>query len=451
MKKVWVVDDDLNLLKVMKVVLTDAGYSVKTFTDGKQLLAESGVEKPDVIISDLQMPTIDGVKLLRLLKERGEKAPVVLLTAHGSIDRAVEAMKLGAYDFLTKPVDNEKILITLRNAIEYGALLVEVDRLRIRRREDLLATIVGESAAIQKVTDQISRVANQPATVLITGETGTGKEIVARAIHASSQRVSGTFAVVNCGAIPENLVESELFGHLRGSFTGATRDRKGQFEMANGGTIFLDEIGEMSLDVQTRLLRALQERTITPVGSSKEVKVDVRVVVATNRELNKEVEEGNFREDLFYRINVFPIEVPPLRDRKDDIPLLIAHLLRRFCTDPPEVSPEALEILIKHDWPGNVRELENALERGLIMSGESKILPEHLPNLNGGIQTKAQLAWELEIPEEGIDLEKIEQRLLGLALEKANGNQSKAARLLNITRSALIYRMEKSGRKNTKE
>jgi DNA-binding NtrC family response regulator len=450
MKRVWIVDDDRNLLKILAAVVKDGGHDVTTFESAEaawsRVEGAAGSETvPDLVLADLQMPGWDGIELLRRFKRGPGEVPFVLLTAHGSIDRAVEAMKEGAYDFLTKPVESEKLLLVARNALEHGELRAEVGRFRARRREELRATMVGQSAAIREVSDAVARVAPQTTTVLITGETGTGKEVVARAIHAASRRATEPFVAVNCGAIPEGLVESELFGHVRGSFTGAIRDRRGYFESADGGTLFLDEIGDLPATCQTRLLRALEERTITRVGDEKPRKVDVRIVAATNRDLKKDVEDRRFREDLFYRIHVFPIRVAALRDRRDDIPLLAGHFLARLSggETPPDVSPESLKVLCEYSWPGNVRELQNVIERAMVLSGEDRILPEHLVGLTRASTPAPAETAPLRIPDEGINLDDVERQLLDEALKKTSGNQSRAARLLGITRSALIYRLEK--------
>ena len=452
MTKVWVVDDDKNLLKILSLTLKAGTHEVSSFAAAADAIAALASGAPDALVTDLQMPGMDGVDLLRAVKVTRSELPVILLTAHGSIDRAVEAMKAGAYDFLTKPVDNEKLLVTVRNAIYHGQLLRDVARLRVNRRESLGATIVGSSAEMSRVRDTVARVAAHDTTVLITGETGVGKEVVARAIHTESTRMTAPFIAVNCGAIPETLMESELFGHVRGSFTGAIRDQKGKIEIATSGTLFLDEVGELSLGAQTRLLRVLQERIVTPVGSEKERKVDVRVIAATNRDLHAAIATGRFRQDLFYRLNVFPVEIAPLRKRVDDIPALVAHLLGRATDDPPEVTSEALEKLMAYSWPGNVRELDNVLQRALIHADEDVIRPEHLigmgdrsaaPESVSKANSESSAAQENQ--DDIIELADIERTMILRALKKAECNQTKAARMLGITRMALIYRMDKHG------
>lgn len=447
-KVVWLVDDDRNLLAVLRAVLKEGGYQPVSFCSAEEALgAFEGRDGPEprAIIADLQMPGMDGVEFLKRMREMRPGLPVILLTAFGSIERAVEAMKAGAYDFLTKPVENEKLLIVVRNAFEHGALVEEVRRLREERRRYLGATLVGSSRAMKAILELIEKVAPGNTTVLVTGETGVGKEVVARAIHAASERAAGPFVVVNCGAIPEALVESELFGHIRGAFTGAVRDRKGFFEAASGGTIFLDEVGELPPAAQTKLLRVLQERVVVPVGGSRSRPVDVRVIAATNRRLEEDVREGKFREDLLYRLKVFPIVVPPLRERRDDIPDLARYFLARHLGDrePRELSDDVIEILRSYDWPGNVRELDNALERAVVLAGEGPLLPEHFEGFLGKKNEMRQSLLDIEIPDEGIDLEVVERTLIQRALEKTCFNQTRAARLLGLTRSALIYRMEK--------
>ncbi len=445
MSRVWIVDDDRNLVKVLDALIREDGHESRTFPDAATLLAALADEMPDVIVTDLQMPRMDGLELLRILRERAINLPVIVLTAHGSVDRAVEAMKSGAYDFLTKPMESEKFLVSVRNACERGRLLGEVATLRERRREDLKALVVGESAAIRRVLDLAIKVAPSTATVLITGETGTGKEVVARAIHAASLLVAGPFVPVNCGAIPPDLVESELFGHVRGSFTGAIRDRKGRFREAHGGTLFLDEIGDLPMASQAKLLRVIESRTVMPVGGTSEVAANVRVVAATNHDLQSDVRNGRFREDLFFRLNVYPIILPPLRSRREDVPLLAAHFLALLSDNAPEIEPEALSRMQAHDWPGNVRELRNVLERALVLSADSTIRPEHLVGLSDPASVPRRDTMKLDIPEEGFDLDEVEQNLIRRALEKTGGNRSAAARLLGIRRNALLYRMEKFG------
>jgi two-component system NtrC family response regulator len=447
MSVVWVVDDDRNLLKILSLTLKAGGHEVASFSAGQDAIAAMNAGVPDALVTDLQMPGMDGVELLRAAKEIHGELPIILLTAHGSIDRAVEAMKAGAYDFLTKPVDNEKLFVTVRNAIHHGQLLRDLAKLRENRRDALGATIVGSSTAMRRVRDAVARVSGHDTTVLVTGETGVGKEVVARGIHAASPRMSAPFIAVNCGAIPETLIESELFGHVRGAFTGAVRDQKGKVEIASGGTLFLDEVGELSLAAQTRLLRVVQERIVIPVGSEKERKVDVRVIAATNRDLTTAIATGRFRQDLFYRLNVFPLEIPPLRERLDDLPPLVAHLLGRLTDDPPDVAPEAFEKLKSHSWPGNVRELDNILQRALIHADEGVIRPEHIIGMGNAGAARAEIAPPIEQagPDEIIELAEIERAMILRALKKAECNQTKAARMLGITRMALIYRMDKHG------
>jgi DNA-binding NtrC family response regulator len=444
---VWVVDDDRNLLKVLSLTLKSGGHDVTSFATADDAIEALGNSAPDALVTDLQMPGKDGVALLRAAKEIRADLPIILLTAHGSIDRAVEAMKAGAYDFLTKPVDNEKLFVTVRNAVLHGQLLRDLSKLRENRRDALGATIVGTSEAMRRVRETVARIAGHDTTVLITGETGVGKEVVARAVHAESTRMSEPFIAVNCGAIPETLIESELFGHVRGAFTGAVRDQKGKLEVASAGTLFLDEVGELSLSAQTRLLRVLQERVITPVGSERERRIDVRIIGATNRDLTNAIAEGRFRQDLYFRLNVFPIVLPSLKERKEDIPALVAHLLGRIVTDPPDVTPEALEKLMAYSWPGNVRELDNILQRALIHADEGVIRPEHLIGLTrrSEPEKEAEPAVSQEASDEVVELADIERTMILRALKKADRNQTKAARMLGITRMALIYRMDKHG------
>jgi len=387
------------------------------------------------------------MKLLSEIKKYHPDVVLVIITAFGTVERAVEAMKRGAYDFITKPIDNEELVITVSNALRFGELLAENRLLRHELSEKYsLDRLVGKSLAMQQVYTLVRKVAKSDANVLITGETGTGKELVARAIHYSSPRRGKPFIAVDCSTLPKDLVASELFGHKKGSFTGAFRDKKGKFELADGGTLFLDEIGDVPLETQVKLLRVLQERTITPVGDERDIPVDVRIIAATNRDLQSAIEAGEFRQDLYYRLNVFPIELPPLRQRREDIPLLVEHFLKRLAPDRRvRVTPKAFELLTRYHWAGNVRELENVVERAVILSEGGDIYPEHLPDSLNSSTRPSNGALDIEIPEEGISLEALEKDLIQKALRKAGGNQTRAAELLGISRHTLIYRLEKYG------
>ena len=380
MAKIIIIDDERGIRNTLREILADEGHEVEVAENGKQGLEMAQAKAYDLIFSDIKMPEMDGLELLKTLKEGEETAetPVVMISGHGDVETAVQALKMGAYDFLLKPLDLNRILITTKNALESKNLKQETKQLR-RKVVAKGATMVGESAAIMRVRDIIDKVAPTEARVLITGPNGTGKEVVAHLIHEGSARANAPMVEVNCAAIPSELIESELFGHMKGSFTGAVKDRAGKFEQADGGTLFLDEIGDMSLAAQTKVLRALQESEITRVGSDKAIKVNVRVLAATNKDLQKEIAEGNFREDLFHRLNVIPIAVPALNDRIEDIPLLVAHFTELICGEQgiavKSFEPDAIKALQSKDWTGNIRQLRNVVERLIILAG-AKITKE---------------------------------------------------------------------------
>jgi two-component system nitrogen regulation response regulator NtrX len=386
-RRVLVVDDEKGVREALRQVLEFEKLEVQTCASGHDALLAYPEFRPHLVFLDVKMQGMDGLEVLRRLRELDPHAQVVMISGHGTIQTAVEATQLGAYDFLQKPLDTDRILLTLRNALEHVDLAVE--NVRLRAEVEAQYEIVGSSKAIKTVIDRIEKVAPTPARVLITGENGTGKELVARAIHALSARARGPFVEVNCAAIPAELIESELFGHLKGSFTGAVSDRAGKFELADGGTLFLDEIGDMSLSAQAKVLRALQEGVITRVGSGKPLQVDVRVVAATNKTLEQEIAAGRFREDLLYRLNVVPIEVPPLRARRGDIPQLVRHFTDRLSgtgragLKPREFADVALKRLAGHDWPGNIRELRNAVERLLILATGDEVTETDVDRLVG--------------------------------------------------------------------
>jgi two-component system NtrC family response regulator len=394
------------------------------------------------------MPGMDGMQVLKAIKERSPVTLVIMITAFGSVDIAVEAMKSGAYDYITKPFNRDELRLTVAKALQFSGLAVENRRLKdeLADRADF-RSLVGSSAAMEKVFGIVRKVADTEASVLITGESGTGKELIARSIHAGSGRLAGPFIAINCAAIPRDLLESELFGHVRGAFTGAVKDKTGKFAMADGGTIFLDEVGELPLELQPKLLRALQERTIEPVGGTKEQKLDVRVVAATNLDIEKAMAEGVFREDLFYRLSVIPIHLPPLRQRRDDIPLLLRHFCIKHGAGKVTFDKPSLAALTGYAWPGNVRELENTVERLLILRNSDTITDEDLPDKirTGGIApgTTAYSGSVINLPDEGYSLEQLEREVVVQALERNAWNQTAAARFLRVPRHTLIYRMEK--------
>ncbi len=447
---ILIVDDDESLRRVTEFTLQEEGYDVLTAADGRSGLERFQSAAVDLVLSDVRMPEMDGMDLLPRLKAIAPDVPVIMLTAHGTISSAVEAMKLGAFDYLTKPFSRDQLRASVRKALEVAALKTENRQLRqmVVERFSFDAMIAG-SRVMRDVTETAARVAQSDATVLLRGESGTGKELLAKAIHVHSPRAQGPFIAVNCAAIPEQLLESELFGHRRGAFTGAVADKPGKFEAADGGTIFLDEIGDLPPLLQVKILRALQEREIDKVGDMRPHRIDVRVIAATNRDLEKMIADGSFRDDLYYRLAVVPLRVPPLRERTDDIPLLVDHFLEKHCarlrrTDPPKVERAAHQAFNTYPWPGNIRELENVIERALVLDRDGVVGLDDLPErLQGSDRRFGNV--RVELPDEGISLDAVERDLIVAALEKHVGNQTRAAAYLDITRSALLYRMDKHG------
>jgi len=445
---ILLIDDDSSLRRVIEFSLAEAGYRVQPAASGEEGLALFGKEPADAVVTDITMSGMNGIDVLKKVQEQAPGLPVVVITAYGTIESAVEAMKLGAFDYVTKPFNRDELRMTLERALKLRRLENENRRLR----DEVIGKyrfegIIGRSETFQSILDLAGRVAGSDASVLVTGESGTGKELIARAIHYTGGRATGPFVAVNCAAIPENLIESELFGHVKGAFTGAVKDKEGKFELADGGTLFLDEIGELRIDLQAKILRALQERTIDRVGGTKPAAVNVRILAATNRDLEREVKEGRFREDLYYRLSVITLQVPPLRERRDDIPLLAEHFLRKYNRDAAvSFAPDALTALSAYGWPGNVRELENVIERASVLRRGTTItvsdLPEKLAGVRHGIGDII-----LNLPDDGLSLEDLEKSLIVKALEKHKGNQTRAAEYLRITRPTLIYRMEKYGLK----
>ncbi|WP_438043559.1 sigma-54-dependent transcriptional regulator [Sorangium sp. So ce128] len=447
MRRVLVVDDEENLRLVVRTFLKRDGYEVEAVSSGEEALAMVETFGPDVILTDVRMPRMGGLDLLATLKAKGNEATVIVMSAYGNVDLAIEAMKAGAYDYLQKPFKAEEVLLTLRKAEEREALRRENRVLRQEiRRENLFEEILAKSPPMQVIFKTIAKVADYKTTALITGESGVGKELVARAIHRRSSRRGGPFVAVNCGAIPENLLESELFGYKRGAFTDAVNDRAGLFEQANHGTLLLDEIGELPLPLQVKLLRVLQEETLRRLGDSKDVKVDVRILAATHRDLMAETQAGRFREDLFYRINVLPIAIPPLRERREDIPILMDHFLARnnarFGINIRGFEPEARRLLLEYRWPGNVRELENTVERAMVLCEGERIgeadLPERIREARDPIQMQLT-SGELSIKKTSRVIEEI---LIRRALQKTKGNRTKAAEVLEISHRALLYKIK---------
>jgi two-component system response regulator PilR (NtrC family) len=452
-EKILVVDDEQSLRDVLSIMLKRAGYAVTSARDGEEAIELLNREIFDLVITDLRMPKIDGMEVLKAVKSASPETVVLIITAFATADSAVEAMKQGAYDYLTKPFQVDEVQLIIRNALEKRRLTTENMLLkREMASQSSFAQLVGQSEAMQKVFDIVRKVADSKSNVLICGESGTGKELVARAIHYNSARSALPFVAVNCSAVPETLLESELFGHMKGSFTGAISNKAGLFEIANGGTIFLDEIGDTTPTIQVKLLRVIQEREFRRVGGNQDIKVDVRVVAATNKDLEKAVAEGSFREDLYYRLDVIPIRLPPLRMRTGDIPLLVNHFLERFSKEggkpKPVINPEAMHVLFEHEWRGNVRELENLIERVVAFSTEGQVTDAEVRGWLHRPSTQSQQpAMPLDLTDEGLDLEGlingIEKDLLLKALERSKWVKKKAARMLRLNTRSFRYRLEK--------
>jgi two-component system NtrC family response regulator len=446
MSRILLIDDDLNLSKVLSYQLQKAGDEVMVANSGQEGLQQFAAHEFDIVITDIQMPDLNGIQVLQEIRRHNRQVVVIIITAHGTIDNAIEACRLGADDYLTKPFSKEQLRFVIEKALKLRHLQQENTQLR----QELVGkyrfdNMVAHSAKMEAVLQMAGQVAASDATVLILGESGTGKELVARAIHYNSPRKDKPLVTVNCPSIPDNLLESELFGHVKGAFTGAIKDRKGKFEIADGGTIFLDEIGDLREDVQAKLLRVLQEHEIERLGDSKTIKIDVRIIAATNKNLEAMVKEGTFREDLYYRLSVVPIHIPPLRERREEIPYLVDFFITRYGKDRRfEVTSEAIAALQQYDWPGNVRELENVIERAVVLSTDNRIslasLPPSFHSLN-----RPEAAAPQSILTPGASLEEIEKQAILDALQKSGGNRSEAARMLQIPRHVLLYRLKKFG------
>jgi two-component system, NtrC family, response regulator AtoC len=450
-KRILIVDDEENFRHMLSVILVKEGYEVETASNGEEGLQKALASPFDQILCDIRMPRMDGLEFLKEIQKTKGQGTIIVMSAYGTVDIAIEAMKLGAYDYISKPFKPDEIILTLRKAEEREQLRRENQLLRREvAKEYSFENIVSKNEKMQKIFDVIKKVAQYKSTVLITGESGTGKELVARALHYNSERAQNPFIPVNCGAIPENLLESELFGHAKGAFTDAIRTKKGLFEEADGGTLFLDEIGELPGPLQVKLLRVLQEGEIRRIGESKSMKVDVRIVVATVKDLTKEVNEGRFREDLFYRLNVLPIHIPPLRERKEDIPLLIHHFINKYNQSMSKnvagIDHKALEALMNHKWYGNVRELENTIERAIVLTDKDNIELENLPI---EIQEFKEEFQSEPLPDEEYSIKKasktLEINLIKKALKKTKGNHTHASRLLEISHRALLYKIKEYG------
>jgi two-component system, NtrC family, response regulator AtoC len=457
MAKVLVIDDEANLRKVLAAMLRRDGFDVTVAVDGEQGLAEFNKNGADIVVTDLVMPKAGGMEVLRSVNAADPDVPVIIITAHGTVDSAVEAIKAGAFDYITKPFDQAELSAVIAKA----AKAHDVAQRSVRADDKARAAIIGESPQLQEVFKVIDKVADTPSTVLITGESGTGKELVASALHGASSRRQQPFIKINCAAIPHNLLESELFGYERGAFTGAVTSKPGRFELADGGTLFLDEIGEIPVEMQVKLLRALQEGEFERVGGIKTTRVDVRLIAATNRDLQAEIEAGRFRKDLYYRLAVVPLLLPPLRERREDIPMLARHFVEKYNRKLNKriegISDEALAPLQAYGWPGNIRELENLIERVLLFADGPLITPRDLPETmrQGSPQAPAPSHAEMPAGEGGLKdivrmkAAELEKDLISKALEETGGNVTRAARLLQISRKSLQTKMKEFGLRDT--
>jgi DNA-binding NtrC family response regulator len=448
-KRILVVDDDESLRWVTQAQLQQSGYQVDAAANGKEALAKIQETPPDLAIADLMMPGMSGIELLKSIRADYPEIIVILVTAFGTVENAVEAMRAGAYDYITKPVNMEELRLIVGRGLEHLDLRQEVRNLRISLNKKYgFENILGQSKPLLYVLDMASRAAIATSTVLIHGETGTGKELLAKAVHFNSRRKDKPFVTINCGAIPKDLLESELFGHVRGSFTGALANKRGKVELADGGTLFLDEIGELPLELQVKMLRLIQQGEIEKLGVAGVTKVDVRIIAATHRNLQAMIEDGAFREDLYYRLAVIPLELPPLRERADDIAELVQQFFLKAKAQQgrPELvlPPPLLPYFSAYRWPGNIRELENIIERVVVLSRGDDITLNDLPEFLRRERPAAE-AFHFELPPQGISLEGVEKEFIVRALEKFNWNQTHAAQFLDISRKTLIYRMEKFG------
>ncbi len=445
--RILIAEDERKMRRILQIILSSQKYDIDLAQDGNEAWQQFQQCHYDLVITDLKMPGMDGMQLLERLYADKPEVPVIVITAYGSVDSAVKAMKEGAYDYISKPFENEEIQLIVAKALNYSRLQDENRYLReaVGARYGF-EHFIGESDQIRQVRKLAAQVAQTSSTVLIQGESGTGKELLARLIHFNSPRAGRPFVAFNCGALPETLLESELFGYEKGAFTGAFKRKPGRFELANTGTIFLDEVGDMSRDAQVKILRVLEERTLERLGGSDTLQVDVRVIAATNRELKPLMRTGAFRSDLYYRLNIFPIRIPPLREHKGDIPHLVTHLLKQLAAETGKqvnsTTAQAMDLLISHPWKGNVRELQNCLERAMILCDRPPLSPEDLLLEREPLNPHDPFA-NLQIPPEGLSLEDVEKFLIRQALAMVKGNQSKAAVLLKISRNTLRYRMEK--------
>jgi len=449
--KVLLVDDESSVRRVLQFKLEKRGFSVETASDGLEALKALRENPFDLLLSDIRMPRMDGIELLHEAKDVQPKIKIILITAHATGNQAGQAVKLGAFDYITKPFDDEELFMAIEKALQFEKLQSENIRLRGKlKKAESEKQLIGASKPFRKLKAMIHKIADTDITILITGESGTGKELAARAIHNESSRADKEFIAVNCAAIPRELIESELFGHVKGAFTGAVKDKKGKFELANEGTLLLDEVSELAMDLQAKLLRVLQENFIEPVGSETRRPIDVRLIAASNVDLHERVRSGKFRKDLFYRLNVVPLHVPSLQERREDIPLLAREFVRKY-GDKEEVllDPKLIDTLVKHTWPGNIRELENLIARMMVLRRGNKLTVKDLPDDFGKFDP------DLEFDADGergrVTLEEAEKNLITEALAKTGWNKSKAAKLLDIPRHVLIYRLKKFGIDNPDE
>ncbi|MBD3367285.1 MAG: response regulator [Candidatus Eisenbacteria bacterium] len=448
--RILVVDDEDSIREYLSMMLEREGYVCDATKDGKKALKLQSKDAYDVVITDIQLPGMSGIDILEKLRDKDPSIPVIIITGHASQESAIEALNLGAFYYLLKPVSNEELKQVVRNALEMRRLRDEKSDLERALHVSGEKKMIGESENMTSVFDLIDRVARTSSTVLLHGESGTGKELVARAIHARSARSDGRFVTINCGALPETLLESELFGHVKGSFTGAIRDKRGLFVVADGGTFFLDEVSETSPAIQVKLLRVLQEREVVPVGGTKPTQVDVRVIAATNADLETRIKEGTFRADLYYRLNVIPIRIPPLRERRDDVPLLVKHILERITGGEMKVDERAMEILTQYEWPGNVRELENIIERAVILADRDTITAESLnvsifpENLRKRARGEAVTGGG-DLGVSGITLEELERKYLLQTLDETGWKKKQAAEILGINPSTLYRKLQRYG------
>ncbi|NCO68601.1 MAG: Fis family transcriptional regulator [Nitrospirae bacterium CG_4_10_14_0_8_um_filter_41_23] len=444
--KILVVEDEKSMREVLKILLDGENYEVMTASDGLEGLSSLDKDIFDLVITDMKMPKADGFQVLKKVKEISPDTIVIMITAFGTRETAIEAMKLGAYNYINKPFNIDEIRLIVKRAIEKKKLSEELSVLK-EKVETIytLENIVGQSPKMQEMFKLIPRIAQSKSNVLIIGESGSGKELVATALHNLSHRKEKNFITINCAAFSEGILESELFGHMKGAFTGAMYNKQGLFEIADGGSVFLDEIGEMPISLQAKLLRVIENGTFRRVGGTNDIKVDVRVISATNKDIKEEVSSGRFREDLFYRLNVVPVNIPPLRERKEDIPLLVDHFLKKTSDNPKRITPKAMKLLMDYSWKGNVRELENIIERTALLTDKEEIVPAELPTEITGYQD--DMKYISGLTEEGINIDKvigdIEKRYLLQALEIAGGVKTEAAKLLNLSFRSFRHRLHK--------